>query len=219
MKNVDVIIPWKPGCFYRYANLQFIVNWWKKFDITPILGELDEDAPWVKALAVANGLERSDAEVIVITDGDLYVPTVMTAVQQCLDGDAWSMPQREVARLSAASTSDLLRGLGEHGYILDRNRYRSTVGGGLLVLRREVYDDVPLDPRFVGWGQEDESWGLALETFHEGRRGLDDLWHLWHPPAPRKNRQIGSRESLALRNRYGHARNKPEVMRALLDEV
>jgi len=40
--------------------------------------------------------------------------------------------------------------------------YPGYPGGGITVLPRSTYTEVPLDLRYEGWGQEDESWAHAL---------------------------------------------------------
>jgi hypothetical protein len=75
-----------------------------------------------------------------------------------------------------------------------------------------------MDSRFVGWGQEDESWAYALQTLAgQPWRGAADLFHLWHPTPPRVERRRGSIEGWRLMKRYRKARGEgPEAMRELL---
>ncbi len=217
--SVDVIIPWKDGCIYRKLNLDWTMKRWESHGFSPKLGILDEAEPFVKALAVAEALKDSTAEVTVVTDGDLWVHDAIDCIQDCLDGRPWAMPHHEICRMNPHATSRVLGG-GEFGPPWAQRPYRAVLGGGIVVLRREVYDAAPLDPRFVGWGQEDESWGLALRTmFPGGREASGQLFHLWHPPADRRNRRNGSQESVKLRNRYAIAKKSPESMRALLAEM
>jgi hypothetical protein len=104
---------------------------------------------------------------------------------------------------------------------LARRPYRGVEGGGISVLTRDLYAQVPLDPRYVGWGQDDESHGLALNTIAGRRwRGVAPLWHLWHDPQPRLNAHVGSAQSRALHVRYQYAAKAgPAAMRALLAEI
>jgi hypothetical protein len=102
---------------------------------------------------------------------------------------------------------------------LDRDPYIGRPAGGVLVFDRTVWEQVPMDPRFTGWGQEDDSWAHALTvTFGPIRRLRHDLWHLWHPPQDQMNRVMGSAESKALWRRYTAART-PDAVRSLLAEV
>ena len=91
----------------------------------------------------------------------------------------------------------------------------------MTVLTRGLYEQVPLDRRYVGWGQEDQSHGLALTAIAGRRwRGVAPLWHLWHDPQPRLNAHVGSAESRKLHVRYQYAaKDGPAAMRTLLTEA
>jgi hypothetical protein len=218
--SVDIIIPWQDGCVYREMNLEWTLNQWNDRGYNPIVGYQPAGEPFTKAIAVANGLAKSDADVIVMTDGDLWVDTIFDSIADVEGGLPWSMPHHVINRMNPQATSRVLSG-GHLGGPWAQRPYRAVLGGGILAIRRDVYDDCPLDPRFAGWGQEDESWGIALRTLHPGgREARGDLWHLWHPPADRKNRRTGTNEGMQLRNRYALAKKQgPEVMRALMAEV
>jgi hypothetical protein len=213
----DVVIPWRAGCPYRKLVLDWVVCAHRDIGRRTILGELDPDRPWVKADAVRAGLDQSTAEVVVISDGDVWCDSLEAAVDAAAER-RWAMPFRDVHRLSPQATSHALQ-TGDLGGKLEQRPYLGVAGGGLMAIQRDAYDRVPLDPRFVGWGQEDEAWGVALkELVGPGWRGTAPLFHLWHPPQPRQHRATGSDESRALRNRYFRARRQPEQMQALIDE-
>jgi hypothetical protein len=104
---------------------------------------------------------------------------------------------------------------------LARAPYVGVEGGGMLVLPRDTYDRVPLDPRFENWGAEDQAWAAALRTL-AGRpyRGSAPLHHLWHPLASRLNAHVGSADNHALLVRYQYAAKAgPEAMAALVAEA
>jgi hypothetical protein len=212
----DVIIPWRSGCPYRKLILDWIVNAHDSFGRNVILGELDPDEEWSKARAVQAGLKQSTADEVVVSDGDVWVESVELGLDH-LGDVGWAMPFLDVHRLDPGATSTALQ-TGDLGGKLQQRPYRGVPGGGLIIITRELYDRVPLDPRFVGWGQEDEAWGAALATVAgKGWRGTDRLFHLWHPPQQRQNRAVGSEQSRHLRNLYLKARREGAEMEALLD--
>jgi hypothetical protein len=183
----DVVIPWRAGCPYRQLVLDWIINAHDAFARNVILGELDPDQPWVKADAVRAGLGQSTADLVVISDGDVWCGSLELAVDAA-ESTGWAMPFKDVHRLSPAATSRALQ-TGDLGGKLEQRPYLGVPGGGLMAIQREAYERVPLDPRFVGWGQEDEAWGVALkELVGPGWRGTAPLFHLWHPPQPRMHR-------------------------------
>lgn len=125
---------------------------------------------WVKARAVREAIDRAvpaitDDTVLLIHDADVLVPApaLSAAVQAVADGNAaWAIPHRMVYRLSRRATERFY----EVGHIadapeLDRHPYVGVAGGGVVVLTRGLYDQVPLDPRFAGWGDEDVAWEIG----------------------------------------------------------
>lgn len=201
--SVERIIPWRPGCPHRARALEHVLSL-HEYPVT-----IAEAPPgdWCKALAVMPAVERSSADVIVLADADVWTDGIEAAVKAVEDEAAWAIPHQ------------LVRRLDENGGEAERP-YVGIEGGGIVVARRETLLDVPLDPRFVGWGQEDESHGVALTTLH-GRpwRGTADLTHFHHPPQPRLSRARGSRESWELRRRYMRARHDKRAMRELVAEA
>lgn len=104
--------------------------------------------------------------------------------------------------------------------LLCQRAYEGMLGGGVLVTSRDVASEVPLDPRFQGWGQEDESWSLALRTLVGlPQRGGAALVHLAHEEAPRLSRSRGSWDGWELRRRYLSCLGDPEAMRQLIEEA
>lgn len=180
------------------------------------------DGPWCKATAINDAFARTDADVLVIHDADVFVSrnALADALMVVGSGEApWAMPHGMVYRLDATGT----RYFYDHGTPkerhLARSPYRAVPGGGLIVVSRDVYLDVGgFDPRFVGWGGEDEAFGLALKTLHgDGWHASGErLWHLWHDPAaPGARRPFG--DNAALLARYREA-TTPEAMRTLISE-
>lgn len=145
------------------------------------------------------------------------------AVEAVEQGADWAVPHYHVNRLTEHATAEILAG----GYSTDTTErpYKGQAGGGITVIPRSVYERIPLDPRFVGWGQEDSSWELAL-TALVGKpwRGTKPLWHLWHPPQERTTRRYGNPDSKRLWLRYHQAmraakRGDRTVMERLVEEA
>ncbi len=223
---IRVVIPYGGDDRHRADALNFVGARWMDAGFQVSVGNL-HDEPWCKALAVDAALsviEPDPDDVLVITDADVVVPAIDQAITAVRQGSSrWAMPHRRVVRLTRAATEQLLAGtLGLHqiGPKHHAERpYTAVTGGGCVVMRANLYQQVPLDSRFVGWGQEDEAWGMALTTLAGPvHRAPRDCIHLWHPTPPRRDRAVGSDVGLALRNRYRLARRKPEMMEALLNE-
>lgn len=215
--TVSVLVPFLGGCEWRQRALDHVSR------VHAEVGEVVVGrcrSPWRKAAAVHDAVERSSGEVLVVADADCVVDVArsVVAVQQ---GAAWSMPHHTVNRLDQQATLDVYAGT-DPAATTGRTElpYKGSYGGGVVVLTRDTWERCPLDARFVGWGQEDLSWALALNTL-AGRceRFAAELFHLWHPPAVRASRGHGNEAGLALHERYRAARRAPDAMAELTGEA
>ena len=224
--GVEVIIPWRDGCEHRRRALDWLL---RQLDGLTVTVAEHDDGPWVKALAVMPAVEASPADVIVIHDADVWLgpddtlDTLSNAVRSVEDGAAWVVPHGKVRRLTSKATCDVYVGRTFDTLTdgdLAEPAYYGVAAGGLVVMARTVALDTPLDPRFEGWGGEDHAWGYAIGAlWGMPVRGSVPLWHLWHPPAERVDRRIGSHASENLRRRYRDARVQAADMRRLVAEV
>lgn len=218
----SVVVPWRSGCPHRLASWRWLRPKWEALGFEVVEGVHDE-GPWCKALAVADGIRKATGSVLVLADADVWCDQTPDAVARCLDGVAWAVPHSLVHRLTHDATLDVIRGLpltrrSFRRDSLEEGSYRAHLGGGITVIRRDAYEQVPLDPRFRSWGHEDDAWALALAALiGPAWQSTAPLWHLWHPPQPRLSRDVGSEASAALFARYQTA--DPEGLRRLIEEA
>lgn len=219
--KVDVVIPFAGDCPHRIAALQWVIGQWGLLQPAwgVVIGWGDpEPGRWCKAAAVADALERSTADVIVVHDGDVWSDGTVLAVVEGLARRSWAMPHGTVHRLTETGTARVYAGAVDVTRAEAERPYTGFAGGGIVALPRDVYDRVPLDRRFVGWGYEDESWARALGCLVGPRWSAQrPLRHLWHPPQPRESRGRGSAESWALRERYRAAARDRVLMAELVE--
>lgn len=219
--KVQVVVPFRGGCPHRERAWQWVRE--RYATIHPDWEVVEARAPegeWSKGAAVNPAVEASNAEVVIQADADCWCDRLSEAVAAVEAGASWAVPHLRVRRLSEEGTAAALAGEDRHKQPLAQRPYGGILGGGFVVARREVLLAAPLDPRFQGWGQDDESHALALDAlFGPPWRGKADLWHLWHPPQERMTRRRGSKESWELRGHYFEARNDPEAMGRLLMEA
>jgi hypothetical protein len=240
--TVSVLIPYRPSP-ERDPLLAHVLAWWaSSFPDWQVVVGLHLDGPWVKAHAVADALTRASGDLLAVADGDVLCVGVGEAVARVQAGAPWAVPHRRVYRLTPDATQDVLGGgplpalpgptrtarrhptqprqqVARHRTGPIREEHAGVAGGGLVVLPRALYEEAPLDPRFVGFGGEDTSAGRAWAVLRgQPWRGLAPLWHLYHPPQPRLSRTVGSLESQALARRYRTAAT-PQAVRALLAEA
>lgn len=205
---------------YDFVNDRLLLDGW------PVIAGGDEPGPWRKGGAVRTLVAEAERwardPVVIVHDADvvLDLTALRDAVGAVESGAAeWAIPHTLVKRLTEHMTAAVYQGMWAEEPDLMRWPYIGIAGGGCTVLRASTYHDCPIDPRFVGWGEEDQSWGFALSTLHgEPWRATADLWHLWHPPDPdsRGGRSM-NRQSNMLRRAYRAYRGEPGPMRTLLD--
>jgi hypothetical protein len=222
----EVLVPWRGGCEHRERAWEWIEARYRGEHPEWRIKRCEalrssEEGPWVKALALMPAVAASDAEIVIVADADVWCENLRPAVEAVAEGAPWAMPHRAVHRLTEHATAQLLEGTDLWELDEVERAYLGVYGGGAVIARRETLLDVPLDPRFTGWGQEDHSWGLALfSAAGHPFLGKAHLFHLWHPPQPRLSRRYGSPEGRALWLRYGTAsRLGPDAMRSLLQEA
>lgn len=222
--TVAVVFPWRSGCPYREELYRWVRGKYETLhpDWELVTGRSDEGL-FSRSQAILDGAARTDADVLVVADADVWCDP--TEAVDHIEAHGWAVPHLLVHRLSPESTQRLLAGEDWRGLPLstdnrqDRRPYRGNETGTLVVLRRDVLEAVPPDRRFVGWGQEDEAWAIALRGLHGVPwRGRADLVHGWHPPQPRKSRVTGSDASAALLARYRRVRTA-QALRELVDEA
>lgn len=210
-RSVSVIVPFRPSDPFRAQNWQWVQAYYRRFFPSWQVVEADEPGePFSKAQAIRDAVSRSYGDVLVITDADLIVTDLRSAVAAVsTNRTRWAIPHTNVHRLSWDATRAVLGGVDPRT-LANRTAehvYRGLVGGGILVIDREAFERCPPDPRFRGWGGEDEAWGLALRSFFgEPWRGAAGLLHLWHPPAPRMKRDLGNDGNERLVARYRNAK-------------
>lgn len=218
-----VLVPWRGGCPHREAAWGWVSRRYAEHhpDWRVVRCECPS-GPWVKAAAVMPVVAECSEEVLVIADADVWCEGVAEATEAVQQGAPWAIPHRHVARLAPKATAAVLDGAEPKGQPLEQAPYRGAPGGGIVVAHRDTLLDIPLDPRFAGWGHEDASWGAAL-TKLAGRpwRGQLVLHHLWHPPQPEQSadRLLGTAENRALYSRYLRAAKDATRMTELIEEA
>lgn len=231
--KVAVLVPWRPSVLERRTNWDYVS--WLYGRHFPRWDQVVADSgsvPFSRTQSLSLARTKADAEVLVIADADCWVGRDALAEAVAAASEwGWAVPHHLVYRLSPWSSSMVrndwtwkhlarfteLELSSDNGQ--DSEPYPGNPTGTLVVMRVDVFDEVPPDPRFVGWGQEDQAWAMALrELVGHPWRGSAPLMHLWHPPEPRLDRIKGSEESWALLERYRAARRNPERMRALIAE-
>lgn len=225
LADVSVLVPYRGGCTSRAMAWAYVRARYREHHPDWELAVADSAGEWSKGAALALAANDANGEVLVVADADVFVDvaTLRHAVELAAHGQAWVVPHRTVRRLGRRATDEVLAGAKPHRGMPCRRTHIGVLGGGLVVLRRAVWDAVGgVDARFIGWGGEDVALARTLETFFGPCRRLDaDLWHLWHPPQPSQtpHRRTSRNEiNNQLAGRYREAQGDAERMRILITE-
>lgn len=213
--SVSVLIPFTSTDRWRDKALVHVLNHYRTLRWDVRLGTVN--GVWCKARAVADAAKHATGDVFVVADADCICDQTRQAVEAVNAGAPWATPHDWVHRLTQAATVELY---AAEPALRTEERHQGVRGGGIVAVHRDLWENVPLDPRFIGWGHEDHSWGLALDCLAgPAWRGAAVLTHLWHPTPERATRRIGSEHGRQLERRYWQARNDPTAMRQLIDEA
>lgn len=217
--DVAIVVP------YRHANDDQRERIWRWVEARyrdrhpdwMIVRGYHDDGEWSKGLAVADALRTVTAHTLVIADSDVWTDALTPAVACVEAGAAWVSPRGKVRRLAEEPTERVLAGAGfDESMRLDRAAYDGVTAGGIVVLTRSLYERVPIDPRFVGWGMEDVAWTAALTAVAGPPVILAvwPLWHLWHEPLDGRKPSNANR---LLERRYRYAGRNVQKMESVLE--
>ena len=236
----------------RADNWAWLRQYWEHAlpEAELIVGDAPGD-PFSKTCAVNAAFRESTGDVIALVDADCYIDpsVVLECAEEIRTGrhrpqpePVWFVPYRHLYRLTRVSTLILTASEPDDPFLFATPPADDEVGpkggsnfghwyGALIqIFPREAFERVHgMDARFRGWGGEDVSLVLAIDTLFGVHRTTSNqvvtLWHtvqsmpgtnpellrLWEGQEdPRKNWKTAGRYRKALRN--------PEAMRALIDE-
>jgi hypothetical protein len=220
-QQVSVIIPWRPGCPHREAAKDYVTAYLaREFPEWQVTLVDSTSAKFSRTEAIQRGMLKSFGKIIVVHDSDMIAYGLPEAVAQVAQGASWARPHGNMHRLTPEATQSVLEGADPLSVLHDCHEkpYRSLDCAGVVVLKREVVEDVKPDARFQGWGGEDDAWATALRTLvGDPWRSSEPMVHLWHPPAERKSRAVGNDENQALLDLYHGAKGDRERMRRLVE--
>lgn len=221
--STAVLVPWTAGCPHRERAWEWAQARYEAAGLEVLTGT-STTPEFSRTQAILDARARTTADVLVVVDSDVWCDDLDELVALAVS-HGWAVPGR-LHRLSPDSTDQVLAGVPWHGLPLstdnpqDRKPYRIHPAGTLLAITAAAFDLAPPDPRFVGWGQEDDAWACTLRTL-VGRPGRStaDVVHLWHPPQPRRDRRVGNAVNLALFHRYRAASGNKARIRQLVEEA
>lgn len=229
-EGVTVIIPYRPDgqSEHRRASFEFVKAWYRTmFPEWQVCSGDNPGVDWRKGAAIAEALRWASGRVLVIADADCIVSraALLVATSAVASGNApWVVPHKYVYRLNDADSRRFIEDgprsdvRGEVAGKTVRPPYVGYAGGGILVVRRDRYEATGGIPRdFIGWGGEDESLAVILDTFVGKHARLDDdLIHLWHHEQGGRMRGRQWQQNMELARRIKQAGRDPDELWAVL---
>jgi glycosyltransferase involved in cell wall biosynthesis len=185
-----------------------------------------------KTTAINDAFARSHGDVIVILDADAYLPgskivhcAARLRAARRAGARLWFVPYRLLFRLTQDATELVIGSDPVAPYRFPTPPpavdVESVAGSGHLhghrygalcqVMPREAFETVQrADPRFCGWGGEDISLLMALDTLWGPHRNLPgQVLHLWHPRHVDPGIAAGTEQSTVLRAWDGQDQSRP----------
>ncbi|WP_238458080.1 galactosyltransferase-related protein [Alkalihalobacterium alkalinitrilicum] len=229
LKNVSVLIPYKPDNGLRDQLLAWVITFYKNVlpKIEICIGENHDDL-FSRAQAINNAAKKATKDIFVIADGDIvYNPQVIKRSIQLLEKYAWVIPYKKCLDLTEDSTNKLLKKpphwplpkeIEYTERFKDDTKYQSV--GGFTILSRKNFNSVGgFDERFKGWGGEDDAFKHAMDTICGPHKRIEDefIYHLWHPKVGgKKNPNIEKNRHFI--RRYASCNGNIEKMKTLINK-
>jgi hypothetical protein len=246
-KGITLLVPFRSDGDRRSQTWEWLRMYWQAWlPEAEIVEGHDEHVPFCKTAAVNSAFRRSGGDVVVILDADCYIDSevILDCARRIRSARRrgrrmWFIPYRHFYRLTDQASLLVLSSAPEDPYRFasppppgdTEESSGQSVGhwfGALIqVMPREAFEAAGgMDERFAGWGGEDVSFMIAVDTLYAKHRTTrNQVLHLWHEHIGtlHVDREwvgqavAGSNNPLA--TRYQGARGRPDRMRALTRET
>jgi Glycosyltransferase like family 2 len=223
---ISFIVPFRSTEFHRVQSSEWVLkklrqNWDYEIRIGSNMGDFNRSASRNVLVGISN------ADVFVFVDADSYVikDQIEEGCESALE-HGWCLPYSHYYSLTESGSRKFMANekIG-HGddfeFIFPTTDHPIPAVGGCVIVRRDVFETVAgYDERFIGWGEEDRAFVLALETLAGPvPRVPGGIHHIWHPGYEGDCfGQPHFRDNQALCDRYREAQGNPAMMRLLVDE-
>lgn len=221
IEDVSILIPFRSDHGHRDKLLNWVINFYQTCipEVEICIGE-SSSALFSRSQAINAAANKANRNIFVIADGDIfYERQILMDAIHLLDQCAWIVPYHKVFDLSPSFTNKLLDQDGTIPMDKEGEERVWDPVGGINIISRENFEKVNgFDERFLGWGGEDDAFGIALNTLCGNYRRLSGyVYHLWHPPTGREGNPHYY-NNLSLLQRYYYCAHNQEQMQRLVSE-
>lgn len=192
--KLSVLIPYRPDSEHRARVKECTERFWQTSGLEVIYasdgGKPGEPFSFSRAINAAR--KQATGDWFLSYSADALPPSkgLLGFLEQMLTLRPWASCMRGQLRYSHHQTELILRGQPPSSKTIGMPAGGISLGHeAILAVRADAWDLMRgYDERFVGWGQEDRAWHLALKSVCPD--GWDhptgEFFHtLWHPPVPR----------------------------------
>lgn len=224
---ISFCVPFRPDNDYREKAFEFLARKlsddWAGPGVQLIMG--DSRAEQFNRSASRNAAaKQATGDVLIFVDADSVVPKAQIEwALAALEHTHWAFPYNQYFALTEVGSQAFMDGnmQPEYKYLFPSTETPEPSVGGCVVVRRSAFDLVHgYDERFIGWGEEDRAFALALGTLcGPPAYSNGPLYHLWHPdPDSEHFDQPHFMDNRLLCNRYRSASGNPALMHQLVME-
>jgi len=194
----------------RARNWEWLKKYWEAAlpEAEIVLGDDPSSVPFSKSAAVNDAASRANGDIFAVLDADIFLAkeSMLHAAEEIRlarshQAKLWFVPYRQLYRLTEAASNSVtasdpanprlpscpppLEDFSNTGLSqgLPASRVGHWYGAMAQIFPREAYYTVGgWDPRFKGWGGEDQAAMLAMDTLYSPHKTLPSaVFHVWHP--------------------------------------
>lgn len=197
-KRISILIPYKSDGEYRDRSFIWVIKRYEALmpNSEICIGTCDTK-PFCKSSAVNNAAKLATRDIFIIADVDLVFDLNQIAKAILgLTSSTWIIPYTTLNYLTLEQTKTLqqmkpsviINNINFTGY---KERDCKFIYGGINIVPREYFEKIGgFDERFKGWGFEDDAFQRSLDALCGPHNRIKTaLWHMYHPPAPRNNKE------------------------------
>lgn len=214
-----VLVPRRADHSHRDRLWEWCLNRWHcEHPDLPVYEGHHDDGPFNRSAALnLAAAAAGDWDVAIVADSDSFVSTdqIHQAVDTCRRTGQVTFAYDRYCYLSRQMSQLVMSGYFGDWYPGVEFTMVGTCSS-MLAVPRGPWDEMGgADEGFVGWGGEDIAISLGLQTFGGGMQRIrGDVWHLWHPTAPRSVDTFVDRIKS-----YSEAAYDPVAMRDLIARI
>lgn len=188
--NIDVVIPWRdPGDITRRNNAEFVIDWYKNFEVGQVVTASDgrTGGPFNRSLAYNRGFGYlDDPDVILWVEADtlLQPEQIIRAAELAKSTGSLVVPFTERHELTKDATLKMLQTgiVDARGAVVHGGGW--SIGAAGVTTADAVRSVGGWHEGFNGWGYDDNAMFHIFSTLAGKPNWVSgNCLHLWHSPA------------------------------------